>query len=89
MLILKQPFSVLDNTFKRAALKQCDLKSSFNHSLAIKIDKVIVDLCEENINFKCSSWDLTITIIDIIIGITIDIVACYSLTYCKADKDNQ
>ena len=47
----------------------------------------IVDLCEENINFKCSSWDLTI--IDIIIDITIDIVACYTLTSCKADNDNQ
>ena len=45
-----------------------------------------MDLCEENINFKCSSWDLTI--IDIIIDVTIDIVACYSLTSCKAEKDN-
>ena len=46
-----------------------------------------MDLCEENINFKCSSWDLTI--IDIIIDITIDIVACYTLSSYKADKDNQ
>ena len=59
-----------------------------NHSLTIKIGKITVDLCEENINFKCSSWDLSI--IDIIIlDITIDIVACYTLTSCKADKDNQ
>ena len=87
MLILKQPFNVLDNTFERAVLKYCGLKSSFNHSLTIKIGKVIVDLCEENINFKCSSWDLNI--IGIIIDITIDIVACYTLTSCKADKDNQ
>ena len=43
-------------------------KSSFNHSLTIKIGKVIVDLCEENINFQYSSWDLTI--LDIIIDIT-------------------
>ena len=59
-----------------------------NHSLTIKIGKITVDLCEENINFKCSSWDLSI--IDIIIlDITIDIVACYTLTSCNADKDNQ
>ena len=72
-----------------------DLKSSFNHSLTIKIGKVIdiVDLCEKNINFKCSSRDLTIIdiiiIIIIIINITIDVVACYTLTSCKADKDYQ
>ena len=36
----------------------CRLKSSFNHSLTIKIGKVIVDLCEENINSKCFSWNL-------------------------------
>ena len=35
----------------------CLLKSSFNHSVAIKIGKVIVDLREENITSKCFSWD--------------------------------
>ena len=34
------------------------LKSSFNLSLTIKIGKVIVGQCEENINSKCFSWDL-------------------------------
>ena len=87
MLILKQPFNVLDNTFKRDLLKEYGLKLIFNHSLTVKIGKVIVDLCEENINFKFSSTD--VTIIDIIIDITTDIVACYTLTSCKADKDNQ
>ena len=36
----------------------CCLKSSLNHSLTNKIDKVNVDLCEENINSECFSWDL-------------------------------
>ena len=36
----------------------CHLKSSFDHSLTIKIGKVIVNLCEENINSKCFSWNL-------------------------------
>ena len=36
----------------------CHLKSSFKHSLTIKIGKVIVYLCEENINSKCFSWNL-------------------------------
>ena len=36
-----------------------------------------MDLYEKNINLKCSSWDLNI--IDIVINLTIDIVACYTL----------
>ena len=36
----------------------CRLKTSFNHSVAIKIGKVIMDLREKNINSKCFSWDL-------------------------------
>ena len=56
--------------------------SSFNHCLTIKIGKVTVDLCEETINLKCSSWDLNI--IDIIIDLTIDIVACYTLKLVSA-----
>ena len=36
----------------------CHLKSSFDHSLTIKIGKVIVNLCEENINSKCFTWNL-------------------------------
>ena len=60
-------------------------KSRFNHSLTIKVGEITVDLCEENINFKCSSWDLTI--IDIIIDITIDIVITTDIiTSCKADN---
>ena len=36
----------------------CHLKPSFKHSLTIKIGKVIVHLCKENIDSKCFSWNL-------------------------------
>ena len=40
----------------------CRLKSSINHSLTIKNGKVIVNLCEENINSKCFYGDLRETL---------------------------
>ena len=58
----------------------CHLKSSFNHSLIVKIDKVIVDLCEENIHSKCFSWNL---------NETQTFKACSTKSYCIIPVKNE